>query len=481
MPTVRAVRVAKLAAMAAGGRVTENLRTKHSTALTVLVALALSAAAGLLIGRLGSVQRELKAVLIMLAIAVLVVAALRPRVGLAMLMVLAPFEYHFSGTGTDEVLFVAMAVVLSWRIEWRAVPSWAAIGGTALVLGSFAAVAGAHDRTVAAWGAVRWLAVIAIMFAAFRLLREQRGASRRMADIFVGAGVVVVLFAFAQKAGITLLVGAPYTSGRPNSFFSYYTNYAGYGAMVAIVASGELLAAITARQARRASLYAGALVFILAGIAISLSRGGLLAIAAGWLILLILNVRRVRLVLQAIAILAIFVVVGYLATPSSTVSKLEQRLAAPAGSLSEDKERFAAQEAGARALAGHPFGLGYANFSFYFRAHRRGATVHEAFAHAQNTPLQVGLDAGWVGLAGFLVLFGVPLLAVLGHSRGGPSTIRASAFAAALGGFMAQGLFDYLFYEIVFLLIYVALVWGTMHALSVSDGDWGITRRWAAA
>lgn len=481
MPAVWTVCVAKLVAMAAGGRVTESLRTKRSTALTVLGALLVSAAAGLLIGSLGSVQRELKAVLIMVAIIALVVAALRPRVGLAMLMILAPFEYHFSGTGTDEVLFVAMAVVLGWRLQWRAVPTWAAVGGTALVLGSFAAVIGAHDQTVATWGAVRWLAVITIMFVAFTLLRQQRDASRRMADIFVGAGVVVILFAFAQKVGITLIVGGSYIGGRPNSFFGYYTNYAGYGAMVAIVASGELLVAITTRQARRASIYAGALVFILAGIAISLSRGGLLAIAAGWLVLLVLNVRRVRLVLQAIAILAIFVVVGYLATPTSTVSKLERRLAAPVGSLSEDKERFAAQEAGARALAGRPFGLGYANFSFYFRAHRRGATVHEAFAHAQNTPLQVGLDAGWLGLAGFLALFGVPLLSVLVHNRGGPSTIRASAFAAALGGFMAQGLFDYLFYEIVFLLIFLALVWGTMHALSMSDADRGVTRRWMTA
>ena len=454
--------------MATRGRVTESLRAKRSTVLAAASAIVISASAGLLIGELGSVQRELKAVLIMVAIVALTLAALRPKAGLGMLMILAPFEYHFSGTGTDEVLLVAVAVVLSWRIEWRAIPIWAAIGGAALVLGSFAAVVGAHDRQVAAWGAVRWLAVITIMFAAFKLMREQRDASRRMADIFVSAGVAVILFAFAQKAGITLLVGAPYIGGRPNSFFSYYTNYAGYAAIVAIVASGELLAALAARQAQRASIYAAALVFILAGIAISLSRGGLLAIGAGWLVLLVLNLRRVRLVLQAIAILAIFVGVGYFATPSSTVSKLEQRLATPLGSLSEDKERFAAQEAGERALTGHPLGLGYANFSFYFRAHRRGSTVHEAFAHAQNTPIQIGLDAGWFGLLGFLMLFGVPLLLVLGHGRGGPSTIRASAFAAALGGFMAQGLFDYLFYEIVFLFIYVALVWGTVHALSVS-------------
>ena len=32
---------------------------------------------------------------------------------------------------------------------------------------------------------------------------------------------------------------------------------------------------------------------------------------------------------------------------------------------------------------------------------------------------------------------------------------------------MAQGLFDYLFYEIDFLIFFLVLVWGVIHALSV--------------
>ena len=67
------------------------------------------------------------------------------------------------------------------------------------------------------------------------------------------------------------------------------------------------------------------------------------------------------------------------------------------------------------------------------------------------------------------MLWGYPITLVLARGGGGSSAVRASAFAAALGGFMAQGLYDYLFYEIAFLVFFVVLVWGAIHALSVDD------------
>jgi O-antigen ligase len=446
-------------------------RQLFSTTAVVAAAVAISAAAGIEMVRLGTAQRELKAVLIIVAAIALGTAALRPRMGLAMLLILVPFEYHFSGTGTDEVLLVAMALVLAWRIRWRTIPVWAAIGAGALVLGSLAAVIGAAEPTIALWGAVRWLAAAIVMFVAFSVLRSRADASRRMADIFTGSAIVVVFFAFAQKAGVYVLVGAPFTAGLPDSFFSYYTNYAGYAAIAGIVASGELLAAITARQRRRCVLYGAALLFILAGLAISASRGGLLALGAGWLVLLVLNLRRGRLVLQAAAVLLILGGVSYFATPSSTISRIEQRFSSPLGKLSEDKERFAVQEAGERALSSKPFGIGYGNFTLYVRSHKNSSVIHEKFTHAQNTPIQMGLDAGWLGLAGFMLLFIVPIVLTFMRPIRGPGTVRASGFAAALCGFMAQGLFDYLFFEVAFVVFYVALVWGTAHALGADGGE----------
>jgi O-antigen ligase len=455
--------------MASRPRFATSWRSARSTILTAIIAVTLSALAGIAMVRLGSTQRELKALLIIAAGVAMVVAALRPDVGLMMLLILMPFEFHFSGTGTNEVVIIAMSVVVAWRIQASAIPTWAFTGGFALVFGSFASAIGAQNQTSALWGGVRWLSAIIILFAAISVFRGRRDASRRMIDIFTGSAVVVVIFALLQKQGVYALVGSPYFSGHPNSFFGIYTVYAGYAAMAAVLATGEVVIAFSERYTLRASFYSGALVLILIGIAISTSRGGLLALGAGWLLLLVLNIRRGKILIQAFVILAIFLGASYLATPHSTVVTIQQRLSVQRSADVEDKTRFALQKAGERALGGNPLGLGYGNFPIYLRSHVHSAFIQMAFDHAHETPVEIGLDAGWIGLVGFLILWGWPIGRVLRYGSGGSSVVRASAFAAALGGFMAQGLFDYLFYEIDVLIFFLAMVWGVIHALSVDE------------
>jgi hypothetical protein len=442
-------------------------RARRSMIVPALLAVVLSGLTGIAMVKLGTVQRQVKAIMIIVAGVAMVTAALRPRIGLTILLVLMPFEVGFSGTGTDEVLIIGTAFVLAWRIQWRAIPVWASAGGLALVLGSFAAAIGAADPAKALWGAERWLSVVILLFVAFALLRDRRDASRKMIDIFTAAAVVIVAFAFAQSVGIYSLVGEPFLSGKPDSFFGYYTNYAGYVAIAATLATGELLVALGERKRPRAATYGAALVLMLIGIAISTSRGGLLALGAGWLVLLALNIRRGSVLVQGVVILVAFALVAYVATPRSTVNILQERVTLTISHTTggSDRTRFALQKAGEHALAKYPFGIGYDNFGAYIRGHVNSVTIHHTFAHAQNTPVQIGLDAGWLGLAGFLTLWAWPIGLVLARSGGGFSAVRASSCAAALGGFMAQGLFDYLFYEIAFLAFFVVLVWGTSHAL----------------
>jgi hypothetical protein len=441
----------------------------RSTVLTVLVAVILSTLLGVFMVKLGTVQRELKAMLVMAAGVAMLVAILRPDIGLVMLLILTPFEFHFSGTGTDEALVVALALVLAWRIRGSVIPAWVSVGGLALVLGSLAAAVGARDQTLALWGGFRWLAGLVVLFVAIDIFRHRRDASRRMVDIFTASAVVVVFFAYVQRAGIHTLVGAPYIPDKPQSFFSYYTNFAGYVAMAAILATGEVLITFRERNWARAAKYGAALMFILSGLVISSSRGGLLALGAGWLLLLVLNARRGSIVLQAGVILAIFLGGAYIVTPHAAITTLEQRLSTPLGSQVEDKQRFAVQKAGEQGLREFPFGLGYGNAPFYLRNHVHSVYVKQAFTHAQETFVQIGLDAGWLGLAGFLLLFLSPMGLVLKHGEGSASAVRASAFAAALGGFLAQGLYDYLFYDISFIVFVLAMVWGTIHALSIDE------------
>ncbi len=443
-------------------------RLDRSALLVALLAILMAAATGLATAKLGSLQHQLKALIIVTAGVAMVVAALRPDYGLIILIALTPFEFGFFGTNSDQVLLYALALTMMWRIRARAIPSWAAIGGLALVMGSFIASIGAHSRSAALEGAVDWLSAILILFVALTVLRERRDASRRMIDIFTGSAVIVVTFAFLQKAGIDAIVGAPFEAGLPNSFFAYYTVYAGYVAMAATLATGEILISLDQRNAMRAATYGLALVFLLTGIAVSTSRGGIVAIASGWLLLLVLNARRGPVLARALVILAIFAGAAYIATPSSTIATIEQRIALSNGSQGEDKERFALQAAGKQALERYPFGLGFGNFSYYLSTNVRNSNIHQPFFHAHETPIQIGLDSGWLGLAGFLTLLASPILLVFARKGRGFHTIRASAFAAALGGLMAQGLYDYLFYDPAFFVFFVAMVWGAAHSLSTN-------------
>jgi O-antigen ligase len=441
------------------------------------LAILLAALAGLATAKLGSLQHQLKALIIVIAAIAMVVAALRPDLGLVILMALIPFEFGFYGTNSDQVLLWSLALVMAWRIRAEAIPWWASAGGVALVAGSFIASIGAHNRAVALEGATNWLAAILILFVALSVLRARADASRRMIDIFTGSAVIVVGFAFLQKAGVDAIVGAPFNAGLPNSFFSYYTVYAGYVAMAATLATGEILIALERSQVSRAFAYAGALVMMLAGVAVATSRGGIVALVSGWLLLLALNLRRGGILVRVLVILATFAAAGYIATPASTIATIEQRFAESNGSLGGDKERFALQAAGEHALGRFPLGLGYGNFSYYLSANVRSANIRQAFFHAHETPVQIGLDAGWLGLAGFLTLLAAPILVVFARRDASMSTVRASAFAAALGGLLAQGLYDYLFYDIAFLVFFVAMVWGAVHSLSVDTGAESVARR----
>lgn len=443
---------------------------RHRWLLELALALALAGIGGLAIARLGNPDNQLKAILLLIALGAIAVAVLNPLLSLAMLIALVPFEFPVTiggtVTGTNELLIFGLSVVLAWRISAHAIPTWAGVGGLAVILGSVASAVVAFNPGEAIWGAARWTAALIAFFAAFSILRNRADAGRKLMDLWCGAAVIVTLGALAQKAGINAIVGPPFFADKVDSFFDYYTHYAAYVAMSALLATGEVVHCWTSRQVRRATIYSGVLVFVLLGVAVSLSRGALLSLGAGWLVLLVLAARRGPVLARVSIVLAVFVGAAVLATPSQTRVQFVQRFQTRKSASGDDLQRAALQHAGLVALRHSPLGLGYGNFAHYQALHVHSEVLTQNFFHSHRLPEQMGLDAGWLGGLGFLMLVLSPFaLAIRAWARR-IGTVRGAAYAAAMAGFLAQGLYDYMYDEIAFLILTLALVYGAWHELA---------------
>ncbi len=134
------------------------------------------------------------------------------------------------------------------------------------------------------------------------------------------------------------------------------------------------------------------------------------------------------------------------------------------------------QKTGRDALAGHPFGLGFGNFPRYMAEHTHSVFIVQQFAHCHETFVQIGLDLGWLGLAGYLLLSLAPFLRYLRLPSRSPNATSAAAVLAALAGYLAQGLFDYNLFELSFVVMFGFLMWAALTALRAEEGHAGRAR-----
>ena len=393
----------------------------------------------------------------LLALVLLASAILRPQLAIVAYAGLIPLDMssHLLGARvrvSDELL-VALAVVLVPRVRIRSSDTWLAVGLGMLVIGSWTSAVFARDHWPAIGGSVRYSAMAVLVLAGCALCRSYPELKARLAVAFLIGVSVTAVFGILQKHGSTLIVGAPYLSGLPNSFLAYYTNYAGFLAMGFAVAIAIPLHRVNARH-RAFYLAAGALCLV--GLLDATSRGGLLAAAVALAVATVLGhgigpkVRRV-LIVAAVAVAAVLLVPSGLRTP------IEKRLTDHSLTASEDSQRRFVQSLGRSLLIRHPLGIGYGNFSLYQTVSLSSSGLPNY--HAQETFYQLGLDAGWIGLAGVAVIT-ICALRQLVRTRDA-FTIGA---AAALAGFAAQGLNDYLLVDapiIAALVICLVLMFGS--------------------
>jgi O-antigen ligase len=243
---------------------------------------------------------------------------------------------------------------------------------------------------------------------------------------------------YLRSGNQTLFAGGELTGARAASAFADPNYYAALLVLGLLPALGLVLA-----DARRYWYVGLACAVTFAGIALSLSRGGLIAAIGGGLLLLAW--RRARWV--AMALVGLFVVLTLAGANPLVESKqfnvVEKRLSTLTGPGIEESNRRPQIWLVAREVAGeHPF-FGVGVNQFQFEARRRGLTEHGApLENAHSIVFSLMAETGITGLAAFVFLLGqlaVRAVTALGTSDKMRYAL-ALGIAAALLGFVLQGL-----------------------------------------
>ncbi len=238
-----------------------------------------------------------------------------------------------------------------------------------------------------------------------------------------------------QGAGDTATGRASGSFGHPNTLATFEA-LALPGALALGLAGPAIL-----RPAALASFGA-----IFAGLALSLSRGGLLAVAGALLMMLAwAPFRRTVLVTGAIV-----VVLGFSgASPlgdTEEVQLLSQRLESISYSAGGVDPRFRLWEVTPQIIADHPV-IGIGQNAFPVVAQRYGLLLGNSAAtyqHAHNIALTIAVELGLIGLAilAWLVVALVRVL-TLGYRRQKADRGLVLAVAAAFVALALQGMVDY--------------------------------------
>lgn len=378
---------------------------------------------------------------------VVVVAFRRPVWGLAAALLATPLELLSlplpSGSlSPSEGLFVVVA--LGWL--WRGL-----LGDNAIVRPSL------RDGPIVAFLAV--FAVGAIVAVQPSLVL--RGLALWISFYFLylqvqsldPAEMRIVLLAFVGGAGILgaigaasylssgttgLLFGGSITETRATGTFidpNYYASFL----ILAIVPVLALVVGDFRRNGRALPLLFAAI----AGLIFSLSRGGILGLAAGIVVLLLLSTRARRVAGVAVLVVGVLTVAN--ANPvvkTDQFGTLKERLSTVNGSLGQVDVRpriwsTAVDIAQQNAL----IGVGWDQFQSAAASHglfERGQPVQ----NAHNTPLDLAAQLGFLGLAAFVAFIAQLTARAVRALRAREPLARALALGllAALSGFFLQSL-----------------------------------------
>jgi putative inorganic carbon (hco3(-)) transporter len=239
---------------------------------------------------------------------------------------------------------------------------------------------------------------------------------------------------------------------RARGFYSIYMTLAGVLALALTAALPRL-----ARLRADAWWLAPAWLVTVAGLALTYVRGAWLGFAAGVVAVLIGLGRR-----GLVATVALVLVAGALAVGLPGVGARLRTI----GSLRDDttRDRLAMLEAGRRLALEHPLtGVGPGQVKNLYPSVATAEAMRHSTSHLHNTPLQILVERGVIGLAIWLWIFvaflvrGTARLRRLPVEASGDRALVLGSLAAVVT-FLVAGLFEYNFGDTEVLLVVLALM-----------------------
>jgi O-antigen ligase len=354
------------------------------------------------------------------------------------------------GLGVSITLAQAALAALAVRLLWRLAAGRARPGDWPLA-GVFAAWVGASllavllsPRPLESLSAARGLLLIATFYVVLDAVADRREA----------AGVLTALLALAAALGlvgslqVALCPGLPAAAPllgrvarkceRAHAFYSIYMTLAGVLSLVLLATLPSLLQRAPRRAWRWAAWLLGGL-----GLALTYVRGAWLGFLAGALVLLGL-VRRGRLLVAAGVLV---LVAAVLLTPG--LRRRAESIADPTDTTA--RERLAMWRSGVAMLTDHPLtGVGPGQVKHAYPRYAEPEFADKRRGHLHNTPLQVAVERGLLGLGAWTALFAAFFWrAARGLRALGPDDREARAVVAgsiaAVAGFLVGGLTEYNF------------------------------------
>ncbi|HXG16861.1 MAG TPA: O-antigen ligase family protein [Calidithermus sp.] len=345
-----------------------------------------------------------------------------------------------------QAALAALAVRLLWRLATgRARPGGWPLAGTfaAWVAASLLAVL-LSSRPLESLSAARGLLLIATFYVVLDALADRREAAGVLGSLLAlggGLGLVgslQVLLCPALPTAAPLLGRLARNCERAHAFYSIYMTLAGVLSLVLLATLPSLLQAGPGRRWRWLAWLLGGL-----GLALTYVRGAWLGFLAGAVVLLGL-VRRGRLLVAAgvlVLIAAIVLTPGLRRRAESIADRTD----------STARERLAMWRSGLAMVRDHPLtGIGPGQVKHRYPGYAAPEFAHKRRGHLHNTPLQVAVERGLLGLGAWLALFATFFwrsARLLG--RLGPEDRQARAVVvgsiAAVAGFLVGGLTEYNF------------------------------------